>query len=113
MDRLVADTEPGMQPGTPPGASTLRTEVEDATAQENQELSVGHIWTASEDCMERCVHRTRLKQRVLPKTRHCNNYRVSEYGRDAAIAAFSKQAPARRCAVCFIVDTVRPREVPW
>ena len=28
------------------------------------------------------------KQRALPKSRYCNNYKVTEYGRDAAIGAF-------------------------
>ena len=67
MDRL--DT------GTHRGTGTPRTELVDATAQEDQELSaLGEAFEAT--------------PMVVPTRAHLDNFKVAEYGRDSAIAGF-------------------------
>ena len=61
------------------------------------------------------------RQRSLGKSRYCNNYKVSEFGRDAAITKF-RDAPPGRVDVPISLDALRQapylplpshREVPW
>ena len=67
MDRL--DT------GTHRGTGTPRTELVDATAQEDQELSaLGEAFEAT--------------PMVIPIRAHLDNFKVAEYGRDSAVAGF-------------------------
>ena len=83
MDRL--DT------GTHRGTGTPRTELVDATAQEDQELSaLGEAFEAT--------------PMVVPIRAHLDNFKVAEYGRDSAIAGFLDTLFAGSFSVCFVVD---------
>ena len=92
-----------MVTGTPPVTGTHRVEGHGSNAQEFSELSVlGEDFDhtpmvipirAHLDSVKRLlkgdVHIGRgSRQRDLPKSRYCNNYKVSEVGPDAAIAGF-------------------------
>ena len=83
MDRL--DT------GTHRGTGTPRTELVDATAQEDQELSaLGEAFEAT--------------PMVVPTKAHLDNFKVAEYGRDSAIAGLLGYPIVGSLSVRFVMD---------
>ena len=103
MDRLVMGTQPVMPTCMPSGMGTLRTEDVGSSPQENQDLSVlGEDFKSTRlvipirahlDSVERLLNGDVYigrgsRQRALPKSRYCNNFKVSKVGPDAAIAGF-------------------------
>ena len=88
---------------TPPGPVTLRTAHDDVSEVKHQELYVfGDVFDATPMLLPVRGHLDAIKrllkgdlyigrgsgQRSLPKSRYCNTFKVSQYGRVAAIAGF-------------------------
>ena len=92
-----------MDTGTPPDLDTHRAGMVDVSEAKGQELSaLGESFEATPmvlpvrsnlDCVKRFLKGDLYmgrgsRQRSLPKSRYCNNFKVSEYGREGAFDGF-------------------------